>query len=287
MKLVVVDASSLIYRAVYVPNSMSSGDGENTGGVFIFVKTLFALLKELAPTHLAFALDGRKEQGVRRAIFPAYKSDRKGRLSEEEFAQAQMQYGRCIELIDLFGVESFLAPRWEADDVAASLAERFKAEVEVTLVSGDKDFGQLVDERVTLYDPFKKVLLDRAAIEERWGVPVEWVPMVQAMMGDSTDNIPGVPGVGPKTAGQLVAHCSGDLAMLQRGVGASMKKAQAIQQTDLSLMLRLVTLNRTLKFPVELDELRFRELDVRRASPVLRALGFRSLFDDTPSLQLT
>lgn len=311
MKLVIVDASSLIYRAVYAPARMSSAEtDEPTAGTFIFLKTLFALTRELKPTHLAFALDGARERSFRRELFPEYKAKRP-KLAPADFERAQVQFRRCLELVELLGCWMFEGERHEADDVAASLADRFRLDAPVVLVTGDKDLGQLVEDDphgdpfgVALYDPFKKQLLRAAEIQERWGVPPRFVPAVQALAGDSSDNVPGVPGVGPVKAAKLVqealvarsflkagalscATVLGDIKALARSKRSPGKIERAIDATDLDLMLQLVELDRSLEFDVELDELRFDGYDMWRAAPVLRSLGFRSMFDEAATQPTT
>jgi len=201
--LYLVDASVFIFRAYYsIPLEFTDRDGNPVNAVHGFARFLCDLLDGESPAHVAVAFDESLEQSFRNEIYPAYKANR-----EPAPEELKRQFGLCRELVRALGVAEFGSSRYEADDIIgtlASLAQR--TGLPVTIVSRDKDLTQLVSRHDTYWDAVADVRYGYDDIEERFGVRPERMADFLALMGDAVDNIPGVPGVGRKTAATLLKH---------------------------------------------------------------------------------
>ncbi len=201
--LYLVDASVFIFRAYYsVPLEFTDRDGNPVNAVHGFARFLGELLEKQAPTHIAVAFDESLEQSYRNEIYPAYKANR-----EPAPQELKRQFGLCREVVRAFGLAEFGSSRYEADDIIGTLATRARAVGRpVTIVSRDKDLTQLIGAHDTYWDAVADVRYGYDDIEERFGVRPERMADFLALMGDAVDNIPGVPGVGRKTAATLLKH---------------------------------------------------------------------------------
>ena len=201
--LYLVDASVFIFRAYYsVPLEFTDRDGNPVNAVHGFARFLGDLLEKQAPTHIAVAFDESLEQSYRNEIYPAYKANR-----EPAPPELKRQFGLCREVVRAFGLAEFGSSRYEADDIIGTLATRARAAGRpVTIVSRDKDLTQLIGAHDTYWDAVADVRYGYDDIEERFGVRPERMADFLALMGDAVDNIPGVPGVGRKTAATLLKH---------------------------------------------------------------------------------
>ena len=201
--LYLVDASVFVFRAYYsVPIEIADPDGNPVNAVHGFARFLGDLIERHAPVHMAVAFDQTMTCSFRKDIYPAYKANR-----ERAPAELQRQFALCREFCRMLGVAEFASPSYEADDVIGTLAARAReAGRAVTIASRDKDLTQLLTGRDTYWDAIADVRYGYDDIEARFGVRPERMADFLALMGDSVDNIPGVPGVGRKTAAQLLKH---------------------------------------------------------------------------------
>ena len=194
--LYLVDGSAFIYRGFYAYPDLKRGDGFHTNAMFMVLRLLLKILKEERPGHICFIMDGRGPN-FRHELLESYKANR---LSMPENLAMQLEPLR--EGLKLMGINVIVADGCEADDCIASLAARYKEERPVVIVGADKDLCQCLDSSVVLWDPSmkKEKLTTLVDFTERENLrPDQW-PDFQALVGDKTDNIPGVPGIGPKTA---------------------------------------------------------------------------------------
>lgn len=205
-----VDASPYVFRAFFsLPDSMVSPAGEPVGAVYGFGGFLVRLIAEESPTHLGVAFDESLTTSFRNDFYPDYKAQR-----DLPPPQLEAQLGACRELAAAFGAVTWADDRYEADDIIGTLCQRLEADGHrVVVVTSDKDLAQLVSERVSLYDFARGERYGPAEVEAKFGVRPEQVADFLALAGDSVDNIPGVAGIGPKTAAALLASC-GDLESL-------------------------------------------------------------------------
>jgi DNA polymerase-1 len=201
--LFLIDGSALMYRAhfAFLRNPLVNSRGEITSAIYGFLNTLMSLLEKEQPTHLAIVFD-TKEPTFRHKSYPEYKATRQ-KMPEELVDQL----GRLDQVLAATGLKILALPCWEADDVIGTLSKRADAQgYTVYMVTGDKDYQQLVTDNVKLYNPKSDgtLIWSPADVEENFGVPPSQVIDVLALMGDTSDNVPGVAGVGPKTAVKLV-----------------------------------------------------------------------------------
>ncbi len=279
-RLLLVDGHSLAYRAFFAlpAENFSTSTGQTTNAVYGFTSMLINLLRDEAPTHLAVAFDVSK-QTFRTAEYPEYKA---GRASTPSEFVGQVDLVR--EVLAALRVTVVTKEGYEADDVIATLTGSARAQgLEVLVVTGDRDAFQLVDEGTTVLYPRKGVSdlarMTPDAVEERYGVRPERYGDLAALVGETSDNLPGVPGVGPKTAAKwLTAH--GDLEGLVAGVGALTGKAGQSLRDHLDQVLRNKRLNapvRDLELPVVVDDLAVRAWDREEVHRIFDGLEFRVL----------
>lgn len=198
-KLYLVDVSAMFFRAYYAVRPLTSPTGVPVNAIYGFLSMMIKLLKEEKPEYLVFCYD-RKEPSFRKEMYEDYKANRNE--MPEDLAK-QIPYIK--RMADLLGVPSFEVPSYEADDIIGSLTKWGRHhDMEVFIVSGDKDFGQLVDKHVWLYDTMKNVRYDAKGVFEKWGVRPDQFIDYLSIVGDTSDNIPGVKGIGEKGAIKLL-----------------------------------------------------------------------------------
>ncbi|UCG11260.1 MAG: DNA polymerase I [Deltaproteobacteria bacterium] len=197
--LYLIDGSSYIYRAFYAVRHLSTAKGIPTNAVYGFVGMLNRILKEKRPEYLTIALDAPGPT-FRHDLSPDYKANRP--QMPEPLA---VQIPFIKRLIGAYGVPCLEAPGFEADDIIGTLTTWASQQgSDVVIISGDKDLLQLVSPRVRIWDTMKDIVIGTAEVEERYGVHVSQLVDLMGLAGDSSDNIPGVPGIGPKTAQRLI-----------------------------------------------------------------------------------
>ena len=199
-KLHVLDGTATLFRAYFGMNKFQAPDGREVGGVLGFGQTLARFVKEVGPSHVALVFD-TPVRTFRHDIFPDYKANR-AEPPEDMWHQFDLSY----TVAEALGFRCFKTPGYEADDLMATMARRCRqAGVEIHLVTPDKDVMQLVEDRVFVMDPKTLETIDAAKVKAKFGLPPKLLLDYLSLAGDSTDNIPGVKGVGPKTALALVA----------------------------------------------------------------------------------
>src|SRR5437899_2895860 len=285
--LFLVDGYALIYRAFFamIARPLKTTRGENTSAAWGVTNFLLRLLEQHRPERLGWVHD--VGTSFRQETYPAYKATRQ-KLSEELQQDFDRSVERIAQLLAAFGVPLVGVEGYEADDVIGTLATHAAgAGFRVVIVSGDKDFYQLIGPNVVLLNPGRG---GPAAVEEQWvdesnaserlGVPPARVVDYLALVGDSSDNIPGVKGVGDKTALELI-QAYGDLdSILARAAeirGKRAREALLTQVAEARLSRDLVTIRRDVPLPLELDALRVRPPDLPRLTQLFTELEFRSL----------
>ncbi len=205
-KLVIIDGSSYFFRAFFAIRQLSNSKGFPTNAIFGFINMLLKVLDTEKPTKLAIAFDAGRAT-FRKEMYAEYKANREAAPDD-----LKVQIPRILEAVDLFRIFRIQKDGFEADDLIATLAKKATEEgYAVDIISGDKDLMQLVSDNVTLYDTMNDKRYDAVAVEEKHGVKPEQMVDLLALMGDSSDNIPGVSGIGKKTAAELLqAHGSLD-----------------------------------------------------------------------------
>lgn len=201
--LYLVDASVFIFRAWHsVPNSLADPDGHPVNAIYGFARFMGDLLEQVRPMHIAVAFDARLASSFRNQLYPPYKANR-----EPAPEELKRQFAVCRELCEALGVSTFISSIYEADDLIGTLATRFRAaDRPVVIVTRDKDLSQLVRPGDQYWDYIGDQRFGYGQIAGRFGVVPERMACFLAVMGDAVDNIPGVPGVGRKTASTLFHH---------------------------------------------------------------------------------
>ncbi|KPJ59155.1 MAG: hypothetical protein AMJ46_12410 [Latescibacteria bacterium DG_63] len=280
-RVFLIDGSALAYRSffAFIRRPLINSKGEDTSASYGVASTLLKLLNEEKPDYVAVVFDSRVPT-FRHEQFPEYKANRE-KMPED----MENQFPRILELIEAMGLKIVGAEGYEADDVMGTLAIRFVEQgVEVVLVSGDKDFCQLVREGIRVLNPRKAgeepSWIDRKQVEERFGVGPERVVDVFALMGDSSDNIPGVPGIGEKTASRLVSKYGAleDILTslpLRDEKRFSEKLSKYAEQARLSRELATICLE--VPISVELEELRPGEQRNEKLRSLMEDLEFKRL----------
>ena len=249
-----VDGSGFIFRAFHtIPMRIRKADGAPTNAVYGFAAMLMKLLDDLKADHIAVIFDA-SEKTFRNDLYEDYKANRDA--PPEELVP---QFPLIRDAVAAFGLPCVELKGWEADDIIATYARQAReAGDSAVVVSSDKDLMQLVDDRVTMFDPMKNKPIDIASVEERFGVPPSGVVDVQALAGDSVDNVPGVPGIGVKTAAQLINEY-GDLdTLLARadGIKQPKRRQNLIDHADMARLSRsLVRLADDVPVPMPLEDL--------------------------------
>ena len=274
MHLVLIDGSGFIFRAFHALPPMTRGDGTPVNAVFGFTNMLARLLQNHEGTHIAVIFDAGRTT-FRNELYSDYKAHR-----PEPDPDLIPQFALVREATDAFGVAGIELANWEADDLIASYAcEAVRHGGRVTIVSSDKDLMQLVNEHVVMQDPIKQKTIGAAEVLEKFGVPPAKVVDVQALMGDSVDNVPGVPGIGPKNASQLINEF-GDLESVLAaapGMKPSKRRDMLIQHAEAARISRkLVELCCEVPLPVPVETLLAREPNRPELVTWLLAQGFRS-----------
>ncbi|MGD9898219.1 MAG: DNA polymerase I [Calditrichaceae bacterium] len=282
-KLFLVDGSAIYYRSyfAFIRNPLINSKGENTSATYGFLNSMIKLIEDENPDYVAVIFD-TKEPTFRHKIYEPYKATRE--KMPDEMAE---QYPRLVSTLKSFEFVLLDKDGYEADDIIGTLAHRFASpEMDVFIFSGDKDMAQLVNKNVFLYMPGKTGqpadILGSSEIQKKFGIRPEQIVDWLALIGDTSDNIPGIPKIGPKTATQLLQDY-GSIDGIYDGIDQlkeGVVKRNLIgfkEQTSLSKKLATIDLNTPLN--VDLKNLEFKIWDMEVADKLLKELEFRRLYD--------
>ena len=278
--LFLVDGSGYIFRAYHaLPPLTRKSDGLQVNAVLGFCNMLWKLLADMPkddkPTHLAVIFD-KSEKTFRTEMYPQYKAHRPD-LPED----LRPQFPLIRDAVRAFEIPCLEQAGFEADDLIATYARlAIEAKATTTIVSSDKDLMQLVGNGVTMYDTMKDKRIGAAEVIEKFGVGPDKVIEVQALIGDSSDNVPGVPGIGVKTAAQLIGEY-GDLETLLKRAGEikqDKRRQTLIDNAELArISKKLVTLDQNVPLDVAVDELAVHEPDYKNLIAFLKAMEFSTI----------
>lgn len=247
-KLFLIDASGLVYRSYFAIRNMTNDQGESTNALFGFIRSLLKLIQEFHPDQLIAVFDGPKNAESRLAIYPQYKAHRAAMPPDLLY---QIEWAK--EFCHLFGISTLAVPGVEADDTIGSIATwAVENGQEVIICSTDKDLCQLVSNQIALLDIYKEnLIIDREKVIEKFGIPPERVIDYLALTGDSSDNVPGVPGIGPKSAADLLNQFGSLDGLLSKVNELTGKKKELFTKhsEDALLSRKLVTLDLHVEFP--------------------------------------
>ncbi|MCC3265044.1 DNA polymerase I [Arthrobacter sp. zg-Y786] len=279
-RLLVIDGHSMAFRAFYAlpAENFSTDTGQHTNAVYGFTSMLINLIKEEKPTHVAVAFD-LDTPTFRSEEYSEYKGGR-NKTPEEFHGQIDL----IIKVMEAMRIPTISMDGYEADDILATLAEKASARNwDVMVVSGDRDAFQLVDDRVTVFYPKKGVSdlprMDAAAVEAKYLVPPDKYSDLAALVGESADNLPGVPGVGPKTAAKWIKQYGGLEGILENLDSIKGKVGDSLRANieDVKRNRRLNRLLRDLDLPVDLDAMAARRPNREAIEELFDALQFNAL----------
>ncbi|MEM8494217.1 MAG: 5'-3' exonuclease H3TH domain-containing protein, partial [Planctomycetota bacterium] len=277
--LYLIDGHHQFFRAYFaIRGGMTSPvTGEPTNAVFAYTAMLLKLFKDYQPTHVALVID-TPEPTFRNELYPEYKGQRED--PPDDFAP---QIPRMIELTEKFGIPVLGKPGAEADDIMATLAVKLTAgdpDLRIRLVSKDKDLDQVLSDRVSLFDVQEGTEMDAAALEAKKGITPETAVDYQALIGDTADNVPGVKGIGPKTASKLLDQFGSLdtlIARVDQLKGKQKENVEAgIASGQLELSRKLVTLMRDVDVPFAVDDaaVSLAAIQAKQLAEDFRNLGF-------------
>jgi DNA polymerase-1 len=275
-EIFLVDGSGYIFRAYFaLPQNLTNPQGQPVGAVLGFTNMMVKLIEDLKAPYLAVIFDAARKN-FRYDIYDQYKANR-----DDPPDDLIPQFPLFRTATEAFGVPAIEVEGYEADDIIATYAKQAVAQgKKVTIVGSDKDLMQLVNDNVRLYDPMKAKYIEAAEVEEKFGVTPDKVVDVQALAGDSVDNVPGVPGIGVKTAAQLINEYGSLEELLNRAgeIKQPKRREALIENADLArISKQLVTLANDAPVPVGFESMIAQ--DYRRAElyDFLKAQGFKTL----------
>ena len=270
-----IDGSGFIFRAYHAMPKLTRPDKTPVGAVLGFCNMILKLVGETDADHVAVVFDVARIT-FRNRLYKDYKAHR-----PEPPDDLVPQFALVREAVDAFNVCRIEQPDYEADDLIATYADEAVREgARVTVVSSDKDLMQLVSDKIELYDAMRDRPIRAPEVVEKFGVGPDKVIDVLALWGDSSDNVPGVPGIGAKTAAELINQY-GDLETLLKRAGEikQPKRREALTEhaADARLSKKLVTLDHAVPLPCPLSDLAVRPIDPAKLAAFLQAQGFRAL----------
>jgi DNA polymerase-1 len=282
-KLFILDGHALCYRAYYafIKKPLTNSKGQNTSAIYGFARMLLKLIKEQSPDYLAVAFDPPKKS-FRFRLYEDYKANRQ-KMPDD----MRSQVDEIKRMVTSLGITLLENPDYEADDILGTAAERFSSdELEVYLVTGDKDAYQLVKDNVRIYANTKGIseyeIYDSDGVKNKTGLVPEQIIDYMALMGDSSDNIPGVKGIGEKTALKLITEY-GTLDGIYENVGSIKGKTGELLKTgkDMAYLSReLVTIKKDVPIGKQLSDMAFNNIDTAVASGYFNELEMTSIIND-------
>ncbi len=279
--LYLVDGSSYIYRAYFAIRHLSSPTGQPTNAIYGFVQMLLKLIKDHNPQHLAVVFDAGRIT-FRNDIYPDYKANRESMPDD-----LRAQVGPIRDVVRAFNIPALELKGFEADDIIGALAQKHESKGgRVIVVTGDKDLMQIVTGRVTLLDTMKDKTSGVAEVFERFGVTPELVPDILGLAGDSSDNIPGVPGIGEKTAIKLMQEFGTLDKLLERAGEVKGKIGEKLREFSEQALLsrRLATIECNVPIDVSEEDLAVSEPDTAALNSLFKGYGFTTLIKELTAI---
>jgi DNA polymerase-1 len=274
-KCLIIDSYGFIFRAFHVQKNITSPNGEPIGAIFGFTSMLIKLLSDMNPTHVVAVFDSGGKN-FRHEIYKEYKSHRPP-VPEELIHQFPI----ARQVVEVMNVKSAESYGYEADDVIATIAaEAARNNEEVIVVTADKDLAQLMSDKIKIYDPVKSKFIEQEDIEEKFGVRSDKIRDVLALIGDKSDNIPGVPSFGPKTASELINKFGSfeNLCNSFEEIDSEKKREVFRENIDKAkLSYDLAGLRYDVDIQISFDEMLWNKPSMDSLSEFLNKYGFRSL----------
>ncbi len=286
--LYLIDASPYIFRGFFsIPSKVKTPAGEPANAIYGYTEFLIQFLKKTVPTHLAVAFDGSLTTSFRNEIYPEYKAQR-----ELPPPELEAQIGRCIQVTQAMGMQTFIDEKFEADDLIGTLVTLFSEQFEkVVILSSDKDFSQFVNAKTSLWDFARDIVYDEKTVQQKFGVLPDQIVDYIALMGDAVDNIPGIPGIGSKSASILLNEF-GSLDNIYNKIGeieklnvrgAKSLKTKIVEGHDKALLSRkLAEIKLDIPLEVTLERLKCSGVNKVEIDSLFEEFGFTQIRSRVP-----
>lgn len=285
-RLVIIDGHAILHRAYHALPPLTTSTGEQVNAVFGFISMLLRVISDLKPDYLAVAFD-RPKPTFRKQLYVGYQAKRP-KMDSELVPQIEIVH----KVLNEMGIQIFEMDGYEADDVIGTIAERIKNHelriknngFDTIVVTGDRDLLQLIDDKTKIYMPVKGLseskLYGEKEVEEKFGIKPEQIVDYKALVGDASDNYPGVPGIGPKAASSLLS-CFSTLEELYEHLGnvksENIRKKLAENAESAGMAKKLATIIRDVPIVIDLKKCRLSDFDRPNVHKTFEDLEFRSL----------
>jgi len=281
VKLFLIDGSSYFYRAYHAIRGLSNSKGLPTNAIYGFTNMLLKIIREKKPDAIAVVFDSPAPT-ERHRIYEKYKAQR-----PETPNDLVIQIPHIKEVIKSFNIASFEMPGYEADDIICTIAKKTASQnIDVFILSGDKDMMQVIGNRIKIYDPMKDLAIDENYVKERFGVAPERIPEIMAIAGDTVDNIPGVKGIGEKTARDLLSK-TGSLDELinepEKIESERIRRMVVDNIENIKLSKTLATIDTNIPIDISLQDMAIKEPDWPSLLRLFTDFEFKSLIKLIPS----
>ncbi len=278
--LILIDGSAYLYRAFYALPPLQNNQGQETGAIHGFIKAINKIIQDYKPTNIAVVFDP-KGKNFRHDIYPEYKANR-SKMPKELSSQIPILY----TALDLIGLRPIIKDGVEADDIIGTFARKFSKEgIKIEIFSGDKDFAQLVNKNINIINPVNFERLDEKGIEKKYEISPRYFIDYLSLMGDKSDNIPGVPGIGSKTAIKIINEYKTIDNIIKESKMIKGKVGSSIQNNIEKLLLSksLATIKCDVDLPYVIDDLVKKNTKTEELLNLYRELDFKSLIKDLSS----
>ncbi len=285
-RIFVVDAANYLFRAYFAIRKMTNHKGASTHALFGFIRSIQKLIKDFHPTHLVCVFDGPNNKTSRTAIYKDYKAHRTG-MPEDLFPQLAL----AKSYLDFAGIPHLQIEHVEADDTIGSIAKWSEKEnLSAYLCSSDKDLCQLVSDKVFVLNTFKEnLIIDRKGVEEIYGIEPEQIVDYLAIMGDASDNIPGVSGCGPKTASELLKKFKSLNAILEKPEILESKKLIekfALEKENALISQKLATIQTDVPIPRDIPFYQIKQPNLPKLQELFQEMEFHTLIKEIVPITL-
>ncbi len=279
--LYLIDGNSYFYRAYHATKGLSSTRGMPTNAIYIFTNMLFKIIREKKPDAIAIAFD-TPAPTERHIIYEDYKAQRP--KMPDDLA---IQIPHIKEIINAFKITTFEMSGFEADDIICTIAKKAASEnVKVFILSGDKDMMQVVSDNILIYDPMKELLIDEGEVIKRFGLPPCDIPDIMALAGDVVDNIPGVKGIGWKTAKEILNEAGSLNALIDNPSLIKNERLRKLIEDNIEIIKlsrTLSTINYDVPLDFDIENMALREADWKELFRLFAEFQFNSLIKLIPS----
>ena len=277
-RLVIIDGHAILHRAFHALPPLTTKDGEMVNAVFGFISMILRVIQDLKPSYFVVTFD-RPKPTFRKAMYVGYQAHRP-KMDDDLSSQIE----RVHKVLETMGIAIFEMDGYEADDVIGTIVTKIDGDIEKVIVTGDRDILQLVNSHVKVYMPVKGLsvskLYGEKEVEEKYGIKASQIVDYKALVGDASDNYPGVAGVGPKTASSLLSRFK-TLEQTYERIGEieneRLRKVLAENSEQAALAKKLATIVRDVPITLDIDKCKLGNLDRPHIHKMFEDLEFRSL----------